>query len=258
VKTVRAERAMLWRCRRGDAEALSVLLYSLGDEIYTIAWLALGEEAAAGEATAAVWRRLLVVLARPWFNGQIRQRARVLAYREIGRRGSVRAARKALRQELAAAKAGDLRRVPEPLAQELLSELPGHAQLLKEKSTRRTRLKRTGLVLMVAGFSVGGFVLIGTYSRTLASATPALLFQTLQQEVAGRNLVAVLRDALEDLPDPEGRNQAEAQALEQAGLILEEIANAPDRGALDNMQYIRERVEKGNLTEELFFLADKI
>jgi len=253
VRSRRTEGALYWRCRQGDIEALTTLFYSLGGEMYAMVLPAAVDERAAREVTAVAWRRLLATLGSWRLGGDIPATARRIVVREIVRRWGKQAA---LTVEASAAE-GQVINIPEPLADELMAELPGQAHILQQRAAARTRLKHRALALALAGVVAG--VLIGWHLHMcrLAALAPVVRFETLQTRIVKGDLADVVRDIAAELPEPYEADRPVADTLRRVGLILEEITNASDLASLEGLRYIRARIEYHDLAWQTTSLAER-
>jgi hypothetical protein len=257
------------RCSQGDLEALTTLLYSVGDEIFMacaaaadVATGAAGSgraeaeaaDAAAQEAAAAAWRRLAGGLGR-LRTGSLRARARRAAVREARRRWGRPGARRAEMALRALTRGEAPREMPEGLASALVDELPGHAQVIIQRSRVRQVAGRRGLAVVGAGLTLT-VVLGWRYQiNLLERQTPAIELECLQTRIAQAHMVGTIRSIVDDMADPRGADLEQAQMLERVTLVLEEISNAPDIASLDGFRYLRERVEREGLDAGVTALA---
>jgi hypothetical protein len=247
------ERALYFRCRRGEPEALNTLLYQVVDRLYTAAAFAAPDERSAVDAVGATWQELLTLLLRPRVGGHLRQKAwRILAgyLAAYTDRAGVRKAFRCAQGE----EEVSLLTFPTEELRVLLALTPAYAERIGEATRSRLRRRREALVgvavffLAVAAYSLW----LGWVSR---SAQADVRLVGLQQRIIKCDLIPVVRDSLADLPDPAGADRVEARVLEQASLALEEVANAGARGGGEELRYLAERVRQEQLPQALLDLS---
>lgn len=249
----RVEKALYFRCRRGEQEALATLLYRLGDRLYTAASFVAPDEATAMMAVVGAWEDLLTVLQRTYVGGHLQDQA----FRLLGRRLALHASRRIVRRQLRAAIHQDeqgLVMLPEEHLPPLIELIDFHAPLIAASYYERRETRKRALY----GAGMGLVVVAAFYGWLVASAgrsTKDLRMACLQQLVLKRELPATIRDTLLELPDPHGADQAQARVLQQASLVLEEIANTGPNRREQALPYLKKRVQEQDLSHELAEIA---
>lgn len=246
----RVQRALYFRCRRGEPEALAALLYSLVDRLYTAASYLLPDETTAVTTVAEVWHELLDLLQAPRVGGHLPQRAYALLARKLAPAAEPAAVARALKRARDEAEDG---LVPYPSGdlQVLLDAVPRHAEQIAALSQRRERRLRQGW-LALAGLGVvllayGGW----WWQESRALAFTGVQLECLQERVTKQDLAAAVRECSEELMDPEGADRYEATVLWKVGLVLEELGNA-QAGVNDQaLGFLAQRVRQENMVDEL-------
>ena len=242
----RVERALYHRCRRGEAEALTTLLYRLVDRLYTAASFVAPDEASATTAVVLAWEDTLALLTRPYVGGHLHRRAFArLGHRlgDYGGRGTVRRALHSAAQE----EEDDLLPLPEELLKPLVELTYRYAAGIAAAYAERQGLRRrVGQSVAAAGLLVIAYY--GWMAFAPRGGGSEVQLTCLQQRIAKCELIENLQDCTTELPDPQGADQVRARALQQVSLALEEIVNARSRVAL---RYLAQRIQGEGLTEEL-------
>ena len=247
--TVRVQRALYFRCRRGEPEALAALLYSLVDRLYTAASYVVPDETTAVTTVAEAWHDLVALLQGPFVGGHVRRRAFRLLRLRLAAHAGAKQVRKACRRAATEADEGLLSFPTRDLAV-LLDAIPAHAaQIAALTRTRKLRVRQGAL-------SLGGFVvLVVGYNLWLRGTTRNSAAETklvcLRERVVRQDLVTALRDCADELPDPEGADRYEAHLLRQVGLVLEELVNAQGSRGGPVLGYLARRVRQENLGRNL-------
>lgn len=242
----RVERALYNRCRRGEAEALTTLLYRMVDRLYTAASFVAPDEASATTAVVLAWEDTLALLARPHVGGHLRRRA----FGQLGRRLADYGDRRAVGRALHSAAQEDeaaLLPLPEALLGPLVELTHRYAADIAMAHAERRALR--GRVLQSA--AAAGLLVIAYYAWMGVEARrggPEIQLTCLQQRITRDELIENLRDCTTELPDPQGADQLRAKALQRVSLALEEIVNSRSRLAL---RYVAQRIQREGLSQEL-------
>jgi hypothetical protein len=245
--TTRVESALYLRCRRGEAEALSTLLYRLVDRLYTAASFVCPDEQTAVLAVAGTWEDLLLLLLRPRVGGKLEQRAcgllklRLLDFAEpAALTNALQCSRQADPESLVA--------YPESALPALLALIPLYTDRLAEAArVRRSRDKQVlgglvALLVLVVGLQVW---------LALERRSAGLELTTLRDRIVKRNLTLAVRDTLGELSDPTGADAPEAQTLQRVLMALEDIVSASEVPQGADMRFLKQRLRQEDLAEAL-------
>ncbi|MCE5238020.1 hypothetical protein LLH23_05965 [bacterium] len=246
----RVERALYFRCRRGEAAALATLAYRLMDRLYTAASFVAPDEASATTAVVLAWEDTLALLTRHHVGGGLRGRALGRLGQRLLDYGDRDAVRRAL-QNAAHEDEEALLPIPDetvkPLVDLAQRYAPGIATAWQERQALRQRVLQSvgaaGLLVLL----YGGWLFVGP-----AVTGQELHLTCLQQRIVRRELIESLRDFAATLPDPQGADRARARTLQQASLALEEIVNASGRQSL---RYLSQRLEREDLPVQVAEIA---
>lgn len=244
----RVREAVCHRCRRGEPEALSALLYSLADRLYTAASYVLPDEDSALVAVVAAWEDLLGDLAAPFAPRDLDQ----AAYSRLTLRLAGHAPEADIARAVHRVRDEDddgLLLFPDAPLEALLVEVPAQADRIASRAwQRRRRLGQAATVMVTFAILLTTYNLLST-ARARGSQIE-LRLTCLRDRVAGQDLVAVVRDTVSELGDPAGADRYEARLLQSAGLALEELSNT--RGIGDRpLRYLSERVRGEDLAAGL-------
>jgi len=246
----RVERALYFRCRRGEPAALATFAYRLMDRLYTAASFVAPDEASATTAVLLAWEDALALLARLRVGGNLRGKT----MRRLGRRLMDYADRATVHRALENAAHEDeeaLLPMPDETVPALVEAAQRHAPDIAAAFHERQGLRRPVLQ------SLGAACLLVLLYAGWLYAAPALASQELelkclQQRIVRQELVEGLRDVGATLPDPDGADYVQARVLQQASLVLEEVVNAASR---QQLRYLVPRVEAEELPERLAEIA---
>ena len=249
----RVQRALYFRCRRGDREALATLLYRVVDRAYTAASFVVPDEETACEMVAAMWEDLLALLLRWHVGGHLHKKAeralagRLAAYADpaSARRAVARAARESEDELLV---------FPTERLSALLERIPEYAPRIAAGTAARVHVShRIVLGLAVVSLAFAGYGL--WLDMTSRGASPDVRLECLQKRIVKADLIAALRDTLLELPDREGADGLSARVIERSSLALEEIANARNWRDARGLRYLVLRLRRERLSEQLAELA---
>ena len=251
--SLQVQRALYFRCRRGEPEALATLLYRLVDRLYTAASFVAPDEPSAVTALVLTWEDLLALLERPYVGGRLQDHALKLLTGHLldyADRGTIR---RRLRNAQHEPEDG-LLSLPEEHLRTLLDMVPAYAEQIAANSRERTMLRRRSLYS--AGIAAVAFTAALLWATRLAP-TPAtdLELRCVQQRIERGGLIEVVQDCLADLPDGSGANQMQARTLQHISLVLEEISNARGQRQTPGLRYLVERVQREGLADELAEIA---
>lgn len=241
---------LYWRCRVGDSEALVTFLYQISDELYSAALIVAEGEQQAADFVQQTWNRLLQALKKWRFGGYLRPRTLNIMRRILTDVAGARAAQRAMDSVTSPLPNGSrsVATAPSALVEALVAETHKLAPTIAAAAQARRRRSR----ILLAGAGLVVAVLIGVssglYGRTVIARSPQVQFQCLQQRVVEANLLSALHDAYGELADPGGADRLQAQAYHRIGLVLEEIANAGSLADLQQLRYIKQRIDNEDLT----------
>lgn len=228
----RGDAALIGRCREGNPDALSALAYRLADDL----WAATGGD---GSRAAA---------------GLARALRRLEALRWPTPRELAAVATAGLRKRGAAAPTDE---APVEFADVLAEHARQAAPALAEKNKRR-HFWLVQAYAVVAALMLSILMVLVTYAILgRMQRQPSAMLAMLQFRIRHSGLAMELHDLAWDLPDPKGENRETAQALDDAALALDEVANLPPQEAPYWLAYIAERVRQGQLPWKLFAAADQ-
>jgi hypothetical protein len=251
--SLQVQRALYFRCRRGEPEALATLLYRLVDRLYTAASFVAPDEPSAVTALVLMWEDLLALLERPYVGGRLQDRALKLLTGRLLDYADRRTIRRKLRNAEREPEDG-LLSLPEEHLRTLLDMVPAYAEQIAANHQERLVVRRR----LLYGVGLGAVVLIaGLLWVTRLAPTPAsdLQLQCLQQRIERSGLIEVVQDCLSDLPDSAGANQMQARSLRHISLVLEEISNARGPRQTPGLRYLVNRVQQEGLAEDLAEIA---
>ncbi|MHB8997083.1 MAG: hypothetical protein ACYC63_17695 [Armatimonadota bacterium] len=251
--SLQVQRALYFRCRRGEPEALATLLYRLVDRLYTGASFVAPDEPSAVTALILTWEDLLGVLERRYVGGRLQDHALRLLTNRLLDYADRRTIRRKLRNAEHEPEDG-LLSLPEEHLRTLLDMVPAYAEQIAANHRERLVIRRRTLY----GVGVGAVLLVAGLlwvTRMAPTSASDLHLQCLQQRIERGGLIEVVQDCLTDLPDSSGANQLQARSLQHISLVLEEISNTrgprPDSG----LRYLVERVVQEGLAEDLAEIA---
>jgi hypothetical protein len=246
--TSRAQRALYFRCRRGEPEALAALLYSLVDRLYTAASYLLPDETSAVTTVAETWHRLLDLLQALHVGGHLARRAFALLGEKLAAYAPADQVRRALRQARDEADDG-LLSFPAGDLQVLVDAVPLYALRIAESAgLRRVRARQALLFVTVFVATVAGYNI--WRQGSVRSVASGVKLAALQAQVQRQDLATAVRDCVDELPDPEGANRYEARLLRQVGLVMEELANSQPGGG-QALALLSRRVSQERLSDDL-------
>ena len=247
--TARVQRALYFRCRRGEPEALAALLYSLVDRLYTAASYVVPDETTAVTTVAEAWHDLVTLLQAPFVGGHVRRQAFRLLRLRLAALAGAEQVRKACQRAETEVDEGLLSFPTGDLAV-LVESIPAHAEQIAARTRARKRRVRRGaellgaVVVFVAGYNLW---LRGT-TRNSAAETKLVC---LRERVVRQDLVTALRDCADELPDPEGADRYESHLLRQVGLVLEELVNSQGSRGGPVLGYLARRARQEDLSRDL-------
>lgn len=252
---LQVRRALYYRCRRGETEALATLLYRLADRLYTAASFVAPDESSAVTAVILTWEDLLALLTRPYVGGYLQDKAfRLLA----GRLGDF-ADRRTIRRQLRNARREDedgLLPLPEQQLAPMVDMIAAYAPQIAVNYRDRWVLQRrtlwaVGLIALFVG--VGQLWLW----QSRQGSTSDMQLQCLQQRIEHGGLIDAVRGCVQDLPDPAGADKLQAQSLEHVSLALEELSNARGWRVSPGLRYVVARVQREDLADDLAEVAQR-
>jgi len=246
----RVEKALYYRCRRGQKEALTALAHRLMDRLYTGAMYVAPDETTAATAALLAWEDTLALLARPYVGGYLHQRAK----QQLAKRLQAFAPRGYIRQALTKAffeSEDALLPIPDQAKQNMLELASHYAPIIAQAYQERRQWRRH-----ILGTITTAIVLIALYQIWLVLkprwTKPEIQLQCLQQRILKGDLIDSLQQMIAELPDPSGADRWQALMLQQASLALEEIINASHRQSL---RYLVVRLQNSQLSEEIGEIA---
>jgi hypothetical protein len=245
-----AIRSIERRSYRGDPEALRALLYNVADGLWAAALGASENEAEAAVLAEAAWLRWLENLGRWRFRADLIGWLRLALWDEIALRTDPALGELAL--ELWDGGVGP---APVELVERLEQDLEAGLPAVQYRARSRRKLVWATFLL---GCALLGALVVGGVDMAMHVATlqaRQVAWTALQADVRTRHLDWAVQDLLFDLDDPQGTDRREAEALSQAVLILEEIAESGARPGAQSLVYIRERLEEGNLVAQIEDMA---
>jgi hypothetical protein len=253
----RAELTLYRRSRRGSPDALQAVLHRGADRWYTAALMACGDEQSAGEAVARTWRTLLENLSGWRFGGGLESRAERLLVHElsthIGYHEAHRAVRRSRQMEDEEVIALPVERIDELLA--CIADASERIAAAHQARVRALRIARLAL-----GAVVAYLVAVAVWSVAIGNrvSVTQVSWECLQQRVVAQDLAGVLADVMSEFSVSEDQSPTSAQALQQAGLVLEEIANAQAAGSLAVMRRVGQRSRAEGLSGEVQVVAQRL
>jgi hypothetical protein len=242
----RVERALYFRCRRGEAAALATMAYRLMDRLYTAASFVAPDEASATTAVLLAWEDTLALLTRRHVGGGLRARA----LQRLGQRLLDHGDRACVRRALHNAAHEDeeaLLAMPDETVELTQHYAPGIAAAHQERQALRGRVLQSLAAAALLVLLYAGWLFVSP-----AVAGQEVQLSCLQQRIAHQELIESLRDFTAVLPDPQGADRVQAHALQQVSLALEEIINAPSHQSL---RYLIQRLQGEELPTQLAEIA---
>lgn len=252
----RVHMALYRRCRRGLPDALRAVLYRNGDRWYTAALMSSSDEAAAAEAMLAAWLLLLEHLCRLRFGGGVERRGWVLLRSVLAERVGMADASRAVAEAARLAPDAAIA-LPGELAGRLLALVDELAPRITEGFAARNRVVQTlrgglGLVAVVAlTVAVWLLVMAGQASNS------QVIWRCVRERVIAADMAGIIADAQSEFAIFGEQGHESEAALQQAGLILEEIANAPQAASPLVMGYLGDRSRAERLAEGLTDLGER-
>ena len=225
-------RSLARRCHHGNLEALRALLLHAADGLYSAALAASVDEAQAQELSVQAWETYLAGLGR----GRPGESAEVALQRalttEITSELNAAAAQRAVRL-WSEAEMASLLPAP-PLLVERLQELSTLGAPIIQRRAHRRRIfvwagRAVAAVWLIVLLALGA----QATERLLSGRARQVQFAALRERVQTERLTWAVRDALLDLPDPQGADRYQASLLAQVELLLEDIVADPSLGAAD-------------------------
>ena len=236
---------------------MRALLHRGGDRWYTAALMVCGDEDSAAEAVGRTWRRLLEKLAGWRLGGGLERRAERLLVHELSARAGYHEADRAVQQSR---QMGDeeIIALPAKRTAELLACIADASERIAaayEVHARALRIAR--LVLSIA---VAGLVSVVLWSAAIGNqvSVTQVSWECLQQRVVAQDLPGVMADVTSEFSISEDQSPASAQALQQAGLVLEEIANASQAASPAAMRRVGQRSRAEGLAAEVQVVAERL
>lgn len=253
----RAELALHRRSRRGSPDALRALLHRGADQWYTAALMVCGDEQSAAEAVARTWRSLLDKLAGWRLGGGLRRRAESFLVHELSACASYHEADRAVQRSRQMADE-ELIALPAERADELLACIADASDRIAAAHAVRARLFR--IAHLALGVVVMGFISVAVWSVALGNqvSVTQVSWECLRQRIVAQDLPGVVADVTSEFSIAEDQSPTSAQALQQAGLILEEIANADQAGSPATMHRIGQRSRAEGLAAEVQVVAQRL
>jgi hypothetical protein len=251
--SLQVQRALYFRCRRGEREALATLLYRIVDRLYTAASFVAPDEPSAVTALVLMWEDLLALLERPYVGGRLQDHALRLLSTRLVDYADRRTIRRKLRNAQHEPEDG-LLSLPEEHLRTLLDMVPAYAEQIAANHQERLVVRRRSLYGVALGAAALMTVLLWA-TRLAPTPVSDLELRCLQQRIDRGGLIEVVQDCLTDLPDSAGANQMQARSLQHISLVLEEISNARGQRQTPGLRYLVKRVEQEGLAEDLAEIA---
>lgn len=247
-------RVLYQRCRRGETEALAILLYRLVDRLYTAASFVAPDEPSAVTAVVLTWEDLLALLGRPHVGGYLQDRAFALLAARLGDYADRPTLRRKLRNAEREPEEG-LLAFPEEQLQLLVGMVPAYAPQITAAWRSRRAWRRRAAYL---GGGTALFLLAAVLwlRQPLHASTVDLRVACLQQRVERAGMIEFVHECRADLPDPAGADRVRAEALQRVSLVLEELSNAGTWRSSPGLWYLAARVQREGLVDQVAELAD--
>lgn len=244
----RAEAALLRRCKAGDIDALTALAYAMADDVWAAVCLqrarrGIGDAAEAtalddaAEALTHALRRL-----EGWTTPSLAQ-LRAAAIEALG------VAPAEVEQRPATA--------PPAVVLRLAQTARGRAAALMEATRRRSFWRLQGYAVVGALVLSLAVMLVSYQAMSRIERVPPVLLESLQFRVRHSGLAMTLRDLAWELPDPAGADRPLANALEEAALILDEIATLPPAQAHERLPFTAARIARTGMAHALEAAAEQ-
>ena len=248
-------RSLARRCHHGNLEALRALLLRAADGLYSAALAASVDEAQAQELATQAWETYLTGLGRgrPDESPEAAvQRALAL---EIAGELDPAAARRAVRQ-WSDAEVASLLPAPPLLVERLQAISTASAPAIQGRARRRRIFLWAGRAVVALWLIV--LLALGAQAaeRLLSGRARQVQFAALRERVQTERLTWAVRDALLDLPDPQGADRYQASLLAQVELLLEDIVADPSLGAAD-LRPLQQRLAQDGLLWRLREVAQE-
>jgi len=253
--TRRADLALYRRCRWGAPDALRALIYRNGDYWYTAALMVCGDEQAAAEAVRQTWAALAKRLSGWRFGGGAEQRAEKLLWRVLAAQSSRRQATEAIQQTRQMAEQ-ELIAMPEALAKETLEAADSSSETIAQAYELRERLFRGAALGAAAAAAFGVALLVWAIAMRNQVSMTQVAWGCVQERVVTQDVPGAVLDVIGELDVGEEAAQG-VGALQQAGLVLEEIANAGRTAPPSMMGYLADRSRAEDLAERVQFVAER-
>lgn len=240
-------RSLYRRCQHGNVEALRALLLSTADGLYSAAMAASASESHAEELVVQTWEAFLAGLGR----GKPRETAEARLQRTLGMQIAFEldaaAAERAVM--LWAESEGQEGLLPAPA--ELVRRLEDLNQAMATSIQRRAAARRVWVWVGRAAAVVvlGGLLVLAAelVDQLAASRTRQIEFAALRHQAQEERLSWAVRDALLDLPDPQGADREQAELLAQVALLVEDLIASPELGGSEQLQNLQARLKQGDL-----------
>jgi len=248
--------ALYRRCRLGLPDAMRALLYRNGDRWYTAALMVSADETAAAEAMMSAWRLLLEQLCWLRFGGGVERRGWALLRGVLAEGAGFREAQRAVSEAARLAPDAAIA-LPAELTGRLLAVADELAPRITEAFHSRNRVVSTlrgglGLVAVVAlTVAVWLLVMAGQASDS------EVVWHSVRERVIAADMAGIIADAHSEFAIFEQQGYDANTVLQQAGLILEEIANAPQAASPLVMGYLGDRSRAERLAEGVAELGER-
>ena len=239
-------RSLYRRCQHGNVEALRALLLSTADGLYSAALAASSSETHAEELVVQTWEAFLAGLGR----GKPKETAELRLQRTLGLQitfelDAAAAERAVLRW--AESDAQDQLHAPAALVPRLEELNQGMAASIQRRAAGRRVWVWVGRAAAAA--ALGALLALGVKlgDQLAASRVRQIEFAALRQQAQAERLSWAVRDALLDLPDPQGADREQADTLSQVALLLEDLVASPELGGSEQLRNLQARVVQGDL-----------
>jgi hypothetical protein len=239
-------RSLYRRSQHGNVEALRALLLSTADGLYSAALAASANETHAQELVVQTWEAFLAGLGR----GKPKETAELRLQRTLGLEITFEldaaAAERAVRL-WAESDGQDLLHAPGELVEHLEELSQAMAATIQRRAVARRVWVWAGRAALAA--ALGALLVLGAeWGEQLAEGHARQIeFTALRQQAQAERLSWAVRDALLDLPDPEGADRDEAAMLSQIALLLEDLIASPELGGSEQLHNLQARLVQGDL-----------
>jgi hypothetical protein len=238
----RAEAALLRRCRAGDLDALTAIAYALADDVWAAACLRQARQGPAppDAATAPEEAAEALIHALRRLEGWTTPSLAELRAAALAALGVVPA---------------EVEQKPATAPPEVILRL---AQAARQRSSALVEASRRRAFWHVQGYAVVGalvlsiaVILVSYQAMSRIGRVPPVLLEGLQFRVRHSGLATTMRDIAWELPDPTGADRPIANALEEAALILDEIAALSPAQARERLPFTAARIARTGMVYAL-------